>query len=77
MLGLVVTPLIVSQLFYVLSTHGLQNAVASGFPSVPLADPSQAWKHSHLTGVLQALPIIFLSALSIPTAVVIVATRML
>lgn len=38
---LVVTPLIVSLFFYVLSTHGLQNTMASGFPSAPLADPSQ------------------------------------
>lgn len=74
-LGLVVTPLIVSQLFYALSTHGLQNTTASGFPSVPLADPSQAsWKQSVLTG--QTQPLVFLSALTMPTAVVILATSM-
>lgn len=38
---LVVTLLIVSLFFFVLSTHGLQNSMASGFPSAPLADPSQ------------------------------------
>lgn len=48
-----------------------------GFPSVPLADPSQAsWKQSVLTGELQAQPLVFLSALTMPTAVVILATSM-
>lgn len=40
---LVVTPLIVPLFYFALSTHGLQNILASGFPSAPLADSSQVY----------------------------------